>query len=55
MIENLYEDFQECLNAEDPLKDIKVKNQIVKSLYGEQGFAKPHIDSFDEFIQHKVS
>jgi hypothetical protein len=33
--------------ANDPLKDPKIKNKLIRSLYGLQGFAKQHIDSFN--------
>ena len=45
--DNLYADILDPTNPLDPLKDPKVKNKLIKSLYGFQGFAKPHIDSFN--------
>jgi len=29
------------------LSDIKTKNKLIQSIYGIQGFAKQHIDSYD--------
>lgn len=47
MTENLYTDLLSPTNAADPLTDPKAKNELIKSLYGLQGFAKQHIDSFN--------
>lgn len=47
MTENLYEQLLDPLQVNDPLKDPKIKNKLIKSLYGLQGFAKQHIDSFN--------
>lgn len=55
MVDKLY---QEPLAAEDirnPLSDQRTKHKLIKSLYGFQGFAKQHIDSFDEFINYRIS
>ena len=45
--DNLYADLLNSTNPSDPLKDPKAKNKLIKTLHGFQGFAKPHIDSFN--------
>lgn len=50
MTDNLYEQLLDPLQATDPLKDPKTKNKLIRSLFGLQGFAKQHIDSFNEFV-----
>lgn len=38
----------------NPLADPRIKNKLIRSLYGLQGFAKQHIDSFDEFVNFRI-
>lgn len=47
MTDNLYSELIDPSNSNDPLKDPKIKNKLIRSLYGFQGFAKQHIDSFN--------
>ena len=55
MTENLYDDLLDPVHANDPLKDPKSKNRLIRSLFGLQGFAKPHIDSFNEFVEFRAN
>ena len=55
MTDNLYGQLLDPVKAADPLKDPKAKNELIKSLYGLQGFAKPHIDSFNEFVEFRAN
>ena len=47
MVDKLYQAPLEPNAPVNPLADPKVKNKLIRSLYGLQGFAKQHIDSFD--------
>jgi hypothetical protein len=47
MVDKLYEPPLEGHTTLNPLADPKTKNKLIRSLYGLQGFAKQHIDSFD--------
>lgn len=47
MVDKLYEMPQEAAPIINPLADRNTKNKLIRSLYGLQGFAKQHIDSFD--------
>lgn len=54
MVDKLY---QPSLHEEpqiNPLSNSETKNKLIRSLYGMQGFAKQHIDSFDEFINFRI-
>lgn len=55
MTDNLYGDLLDPVMANDPLKDPKAKNKLIRSLFGLQGFAKPHIDSFNEFVEFRAN
>lgn len=55
MTENLYEELLNPLNLGDPLKDPRTKNKLIKSLFGLQGLAKQHIDSFNEFVEFRAN
>jgi hypothetical protein len=39
----------------NPLAEPSIKNKLIRSLYGLQGFAKQHIDSFDEFVNFRIA
>lgn len=41
--------------ASDPLKDPKTKNKLIRSLFGLKGFAKQHIESFNEFVEFRAN
>jgi hypothetical protein len=47
MVDKLYQPPITPTAPLNPLADIKIKNKLIRSLYGLQGFAKQHIDSFD--------
>lgn len=44
----------EAQPVENPLSDAATKNKLIRSLYGQQGFAKQHIDSYDEFVNFRI-
>jgi DNA-directed RNA polymerase III subunit RPC2 len=54
MVDKLYEAPLEARPAVNPLADQSIKNKLIRSLYGQQGFAKQHIDSYDEFVNHRI-
>jgi hypothetical protein len=54
MVDKLYEAPLEPAPIKNPLSNPMTKNKLIRSLYGIQGFAKQHIDSFDEFIEHRM-
>ena len=47
MVDKLYQPPLDYKPQVNPLADQKIKNKLIRSLYGLQGFAKQHIDSFD--------
>lgn len=55
MVDRLYEAPMEARPVENPLSDPSTKNKLIRSLYGQQGFAKQHIDSYDEFVNFRIS
>lgn len=55
MVDKLYEPPLESRPSVNPLVDPKTKNKLIRSLYGLQGFAKQHIDSFDQFINYRIA
>ena len=54
MVDRLYEAPPEAQPAKNPLSDPATKNKLIRSLYGQQGFAKQHIDSYDEFVNFRI-
>ena len=54
MVDKLYQPPLESNPQANPLSDQKTKNKLIRSLYGLQGFAKQHIDSFDEFVNFRI-
>lgn len=55
MVDKLYEAPLEAKPAVNPLANPATKNKLIRSLYGQQGFAKQHIDSYDEFVNFRIS
>jgi len=55
MVDKLYQPPLEPSAPINPLADPKIKNKLIRSLYGLQGFAKQHIDSFDEFVNFRIT
>jgi DNA-directed RNA polymerase beta subunit len=55
MVDKLYELPLEATPIVNPLADPAIKNKLIRSLYGLQGFAKQHIDSFDEFVNFRIA
>jgi len=55
MVDILYEPPIPTTITYNPLTSLKLKNKLIRSLYGVQGFAKQHIDSFDEFVSFRIS
>ena len=55
MLDGLYKAPQTAVPQKNPLAKQQTKNKLIRSLYGLQGFAKQHIDSFDEFINFKMT
>lgn len=55
MVDKLYEAPLEATPIVNPLSDRTTKNKLIRSLYGLQGFAKQHIDSFDEFVNFRIT
>jgi len=55
MVDKLYDLPLDASPVKNPLSDPKTKNKLIRSLYGLQGFAKQHIDSFDEFINYRIA
>jgi len=54
MVDRLYEAPPEAQPVKNPLSDPATKNKLIRSLYGQQGFAKQHIDSYDEFVNFRI-
>lgn len=58
MTEHLYKEGLESLfdasALPNPLKDMRDKNRLIGSMKRLKGFAKQHIDSFNEFIQVRL-
>ena len=55
MVDKLYQAPMDETPQQNPLSSQSTKNKLIRSLYGLQGFAKQHIDSFDEFINYKIN
>lgn len=55
MVDKLYEHPRESEGQPNPLSHPPTKNKLIRSLYGLQGFAKQHIDSFDEFVNYRMT
>lgn len=55
MIDKLYDPPLDPTPILNPLADPAIKNKLIRSLYGLQGFAKQHIDSFDEFVNYRMT
>lgn len=55
MVDKLYEAPLEMRPAVNPLANPATKNKLIRSLYGQQGFAKQHIDSYDEFVNFRIA
>ena len=47
MVDVLYDAPLPACAVVNPLANPKTKNKLIRSLYGLQGFAKQHIDSYD--------
>ena len=54
MVDRLYEEPLSASAPINPLLYSQAKQKLISSLYGQQGFAKQHIDSFDEFINFRI-
>lgn len=54
MVDKLYQPLMNETPQKNPLAHQPTKNKLIRSLYGLQGFAKQHIDSFDEFINYRI-
>lgn len=55
MVDKLYQPPLIENPQENPLSHQPTKNKLIRSLYGLQGFAKQHIDSFDEFVNYRIA
>lgn len=54
MVDKLYQAPLDFNPTKNPLSNPAIKNKLIRSLYGQQGFAKQHIDSFDEFVNFRI-
>lgn len=55
MVDKLYQPPLHETPQINPLSHQPTKNKLIRSLYGLQGFAKQHIDSFDEFVNYRIA